>query len=171
MSITTYNKHHKIDESQTMSLQKSCEEPLGPTKLEFNDDILSIEYNNNNNNNNNNTSQYGFRFRRVRGDVDVSLDVDLCAEYESFSFDPIQTDLLFDNYKSEFVESESIATENFALDYTHAHFDANRLVDFAPTILPRPLIQMIYFLGRWPTCWLLLSTSIYFLIAPNSSIN
>jgi len=45
---------------------------------------------------------YGF-------DVNVDLDVDLCAEYESFSFVPIQTDLLFGHCKFEFVESESIA--------------------------------------------------------------
>jgi len=68
--------------------------------LECNDDVLSIEYE---------SFLCGF-------DVDVSLDVDLHAEYESFSFEPIQIGLLFENCKSEFVESESIAIKKFALD-------------------------------------------------------
>ena len=44
--------------------------------MDFNDDILSIEYK---------SFSCGF-------DANVGLDVDLCAEYESFSFDPIQLD-------------------------------------------------------------------------------
>ena len=67
----------------------------------------------------------------------MGLDVDLCAEYEYFSFEPIQIDLLFGNCKSEFVESESIANKKFALDPTYTHIGLNKLVNFAPTILPR----------------------------------
>ena len=99
-------------------------EVLEPTKLEFNDDILSIEYES---------------FSCVL-DVNVGLDVDLCAEYEFFSFDPIQTDLLFESCKSKLVEFETIVTEIFDLDWTLVHFDAKRLVDSEPTIMPRPLI-------------------------------
>ena len=65
-----------------------------------------------------------------------------------FSFDPIQTDLLFGNCKSEFVESESIANKKFALDQTLVHIAFNRLVDFAPTVLPRLLFMLTQFLGR-----------------------
>ena len=71
----------------------------------------------------------------------MSMWVDLYAEYESFSFDPIRIELLFENCKSKFVESGSIATKNFALNQIHAHFGTQRLVDFAPTILPRPFIH------------------------------
>ena len=72
MSVTTDFKHHELDESDDTLSQKSCVEEATPTKLEFNDDILSTEYE---------SFSCGF-------DVNVSLDVDLCAEYASFSFDP-----------------------------------------------------------------------------------
>jgi len=42
MSITSEIKHH--DESEAICFQEPCEEKVGPTNLEFNDDILSIEY-------------------------------------------------------------------------------------------------------------------------------
>jgi len=54
-------------------------EVIEPTTLKFNNDILSIEY------------EYflcGF-------DVNVGLNENLCVEYESFSFDPIQPELPF----------------------------------------------------------------------------
>ena len=91
--------------------------------MEFSDNILSIEYE---------SFSCGVN-------VNVGSDVDLCAEYESFSFDPIRIDLLFENCKSKFVEPGSISTKNFALNQIHAHFGTQRLVDFAPTILSRPL--------------------------------
>jgi len=47
--------------------------------LEFKDDILSIEY----------------EYFSCGFDVNVGLDVDLCAEYESLSFDPIHHDFFF----------------------------------------------------------------------------
>ena len=40
----------------------------------------------------------------------------LMMDYESFSFDSIQTDFLFKYRKSEFVESEIITTKNFAVN-------------------------------------------------------
>ena len=63
------------------------------------------------------------------------------ANYESFSFDSIQTDFLFEYYKSKFVEFEMIATKNLALDQTHAHILLNRLVNLAPPIFPRLLVH------------------------------
>jgi len=51
----------------------------------------------------------------------VVLEVDLRVEYESFSFDPIQADLLIESCKSKFVESKTIAAQNFDLDQTHTH--------------------------------------------------
>ena len=44
-------------------------------------------------------------------DVDMSLSKDSCVEYESFSIDLIQTDLLFESCKSDYIESENTTTE------------------------------------------------------------
>jgi len=121
VSIKSNIKHHDLDESEVISLQEPCEEGIEPTNLDFDDDILIMEYK---------SFSYGF-------DVNVSLDVDLCVEYESFSFDPIQTALLFENCKFAFVEFETIVTENFDLDHTLVLFNITRLVDSEPTILPR----------------------------------
>ena len=60
MSITLEVERHDFNESDYIS-QESCEEEVEPTNLEFNDDILSIEYE---------SFLYGF-------DVNVGLDVDL----------------------------------------------------------------------------------------------
>ena len=132
MSITSKVEHH--DALEHIS-QESCVEVIEPIKLEFNDTILSMEYE---------SLSYGFN-------VNVSLDVDLCVEYVSFSFEPIQTDLIFENCKSELVESENIVTKSFALDQTHTHIGLNKLVDFAPTILPRVLLArpMTYLLANY----------------------
>jgi len=74
----------------------------------------------------------------------VGLEVDLRVEYESFSFDSIQADILFESCKSDFVESEAIATKNFDLDQTHTHIDLKGLVDLGPSDLPRPVIHDDY---------------------------
>ena len=74
-------------------------------------------------------------------DINKGLNVDICVEYESFSFDPIITDLLFGSHKSEFVESETIVIENFDLDQTLAHFAIKRFVDSGPIYLPRQFIH------------------------------
>jgi len=44
MSITPDIEHHDFDESKEAILQKSCEEKVEPTILQFGDDILSLEY-------------------------------------------------------------------------------------------------------------------------------
>jgi len=62
----------------------------------------------------------------------------MCVEYESFSVDPIQIDILFESPKSDFVESVTITPENF--DQTLAHFDIKRLTDLRPTDLPSKLV-------------------------------
>ena len=67
--------------------------------MEFNDDILSIEY-----------KSFSCRF-----DANVGLDVDLCAEYESFSFSPMHPDFLFESHKYKFVESEAIVIKHLIL--------------------------------------------------------
>jgi len=107
MRISLKVEHHNLDESNGLYFQESREEQMEPTNVEFNDDILSMEY-----------EAFLCEF-----DVNVGLDVDLCVEYESFSFDPIITGLLFESHKSEFVESRNIVTENFNLDQALAHFD------------------------------------------------
>jgi len=100
LSVKIDFEHHEIEESEEPILQRHCEETLEPTRLKFIDDILFIEY----------------EYFSCGFDVNVGLDVDLCAEYEPFSFDPIRIDHLYGNCKSKFVECRSIATKNFALN-------------------------------------------------------
>ena len=49
-------------------------------------------------------------------DRNEGLEVDISVEYESFSFDPIITDILFESRKFEFIKFETIATKDFDLD-------------------------------------------------------
>jgi len=44
LSIRTYNEHHDKDKSEAMPLQESYEEVIEPTVLDFNHDILFVEY-------------------------------------------------------------------------------------------------------------------------------
>jgi len=74
-------------------------------------------------------------------DIHGSSDDGFCADHEFFSFDPIQTDFLFEYCKSKFVESEIIATRNFSLNQTHMQIGLNRLVNLAPAILPKLFIH------------------------------
>ena len=67
--------------------------------------------------------------------------MDLCAEDESFSFDPIQADILFEFHKSKFIESEAIITEHFDLDQTHERIKLKGLVDLGPFALPRQFVH------------------------------
>ena len=76
MSTTTKVKPYDLDDSEDISLDL-CDEVTESTILNFHDDILSIEYE---------SFSCGFN-------DNVSLDVDVYAEYESFSFDPVQADL------------------------------------------------------------------------------
>ena len=71
----------------------------------------------------------------------MSLDVDLCAEYKSFYFNPIHPDFLFDSHKSKFVESDVIVTKHFDLDQSHMHIKIKGFVDLGLTNLPRLLIS------------------------------
>jgi len=109
-------------------------------------------------------------------DIHGSSDDDFYADYESFSFDSIQTDFLFEYCKPEFVESEMIATMNFALDQTHTHIGLNRLVNLAPILLPRLFVHadivsrpMTSILAHFE--YVLLSMFISFLIGPNCLIS
>ena len=74
-------------------------------------------------------------------EISKSFDKGFCVEYQSFSFDPIITDILFESSKSEFVESETFVPMTFALDQTLTYIEIDKLVDFAPTVLPRPFIN------------------------------
>jgi len=78
-------------------------------------------------------------------DIHGSSDGGFYADYESLSFDSIQIDFFFEYFQSEFVESEIIATKNFALDQTHAHIGLNKLMKFAPLILPRLVVHDIVY--------------------------
>jgi len=97
-------------------------------------------------------------------DVDVGLDVDLCAEYEYFSFDPIITDPLFESRKSEFVESETFVPMIADLDQTLANIELKELVDLGSTILPRLLIPADNHISR-PITTLLADTEYIYLIS------
>ena len=83
LSIITYNEHHDKDKSEAMSLHESYEEVIEPTILDFDDDILLVEYE---------SFSCGF-------DINESFDEGLCAEYESFSLTPSKLTSLL-NYES-----------------------------------------------------------------------
>jgi len=104
MSITPEVEHHDFDMSNYIS-RELCKEEVEPTNLEFDDDILSIEY----------------EYFSCGFEINESFDEVVCALYESFSFDPTILDLSFASRKSEFVGSENIATKNFDLDQTLTH--------------------------------------------------
>jgi len=125
MSITSEVEHHNQDESNGHYLQESCEEEDEPTNLEFNNDILSIEYD---------SFSHGF-------EINKSLDEGFYVEYESFSFDPIVTDILFEPHKSKFVESEIFVPMAFGLDRTLTYIEIEGLVDLAVTVLRRPFVH------------------------------
>ena len=92
--------------------------------FKLDDNILPVEY-----------ESFSYEF-----ETHGSSNDGFCVDYEPFSFDSIQTDFLFYYCKSDFVESEIIATKTFTLDQTHMHFGFNRLVKFAPLMLPRLLV-------------------------------
>jgi len=107
-------------------------EVIEPTILDFNDGILSIEY-----------ESFSCVF-----DVNVGLDVDLSTEYESFSFNPIQTDLLFESCGSKFIESETIVTENFAWTRLYRILNLTDLWTLHPLFCLDQSFMMIYFQGQ-----------------------
>ena len=92
--------------------------------MDFDDDILFVDYE---------SFSCGF-------DIDESFDEGFCAEYEYFSFDPTQTNFLFQSCKSEFIESDNLIIMNFDFELTLMPFEIRRLVDFRPIILSRLLI-------------------------------
>ena len=83
------------------------------TNLEFDDDHLYVKY-----------EYFSYRF-----DVNEGLDVDICIEYEFFSFDPIITNHLFEPSKSEFLESKTFMPMTADLDQTLKHAKIKRFVD------------------------------------------
>ena len=123
--------------------------------MEFSDDILSVEY----------------EYFSCGFDVNVSLDVDLYAEYESFSFDSVQADFLFEYCKSNIVKSNNVVIKNSDLSQTLVMFNVTRLVNFLPTILPRLLIHFDIISSQLPQYWLVLSMFISFLIGLNYLIS
>jgi len=44
VSITTKVEHHNLEDSEAICFQEPCEEEVEPTNLEYNDDILYVEY-------------------------------------------------------------------------------------------------------------------------------
>ena len=74
-------------------------------------------------------------------DVNEDLNVDLCVEYESLSFDHIITNHRFEPSKFEFLEYETFVPMTVDLEQTLVHSNAKRLVDFGPTDLPRQRVH------------------------------
>ena len=58
----------------------------------------------------------------------MGLDLDLCTEYDSFSFDLVQTDIHFESCKSEAVEYDNLVIANFNFEQTLTPFEIRRLV-------------------------------------------
>jgi len=120
MSITTEVEHHDFDESK-YNPHESCERVVKPNNLKFDDDILSVKY-----------ESFSCEF-----DINESLDVGFCVEYESFSFDPVITDHLFESAKSTCTESNTSVPIDVNLDHILEHIERKGGVDVGPTILPR----------------------------------
>jgi len=100
--------------------------------LDFDDDILFVEY----------------EYFSCGFDIDESFDEDFYGEYESFSFDLIHIDFLFESYKSEFIKSDNLIVANFDLTQTLTPFEIRRLVDFDPLFyLDCSFMMMIISLG------------------------
>jgi len=68
--------------------------------LEFDDEIISIEY-----------KSFSCAF-----DINEGVDEGLCVEYESFSFHPVITNSILEKYKSKFVESETFMSMTLVFD-------------------------------------------------------
>jgi len=101
------------------------EKEVESTNLEFDDHILFVEYE---------YFSWGF-------DINESFDEGFCVEYESFSFDPIIMDILFESSKSKFVESETFVPMTIDFDHTLKNVKIKRLVDFGPNTFPRQLVH------------------------------
>jgi len=93
--------------------------------LEFDDDILGVEY-----------ESFSCRLNE-----DESLDVGFYVEYESFSFGLVSVDDLFDPSKSTFTESKTFVPMIADLDQTLGHIERKRLVYLEPTILRRQHVR------------------------------
>jgi len=145
ISITPEVEPRDLDKSQEAISKELCDEVTEPNILDFNDDILYAEYESfscgfdvaEGLDVGFNIEYESFSFDPIIPNLVFKLDdnilyveyesfsceVDIhrcsdngfCADYECFSFDPIQTDFLFEYCKSEFIESEIIATMHFAL--------------------------------------------------------
>jgi len=79
ISITPEVEPHNFDKSQEVISQELCDEVTKLTILDFDDDILYVEYE---------SFSCGF-------DITESLNLCFHVEYESFSFGPIIPALLF----------------------------------------------------------------------------
>ena len=82
--------------------------------MDFDDDILLVEH-----------ESFSCVF-----DIDESFDEDFYAKYESFPFDPIQIDFLFESCKSKLVASDNLVITNFDFEWTLTPFETKRRVDF-----------------------------------------
>ena len=80
-------------------------------------------------------------------DVNEGLDVDICVECESFSFDSIIIGHLFEPSKSEFSESGTFVPMTADLDHPIEHSNIKRLVDLNPLMCLYSLFMMVNLLG------------------------
>jgi len=98
---------------------------VGPTNLEFDNDIFCVEY-----------ESFSYASNEIE-----SFDVRFCVEYESFFFDLIITYPLFEPSKCKFLEYETFIPMTADLDQTLEHTKIKRLVNLGPTNVPRFLIH------------------------------
>ena len=84
---------------------------------------------------------YGF-------DINEGRDEGFCIEYESFSFDPMMTDLLLESRKFEFIESEILVPMIADLDQTLAEVELKELVDLGLILCLDCSFMMMKFLGQ-----------------------
>jgi len=94
-SVSEFDEHHEFNESEDI-----CVRVVEPTNLQFDNDNFSVEYE---------SFSCGF-------DVNEGLNVDTCVEYNSFSFDPVITNHLFEPPKSKFLEFKTFVPMTANLD-------------------------------------------------------
>ena len=114
---------HDLGDSKDVSQELHDEIPE-LTMFEFDDNILPVEY-----------ESFSGEFG-----IHGSSNDGFRADYESFSFNSIQSDFFFESSKSESVESEMITTDDF-IDQTHMHTEFKGLVDFDPFAWPKLLVH------------------------------
>ena len=119
MIITTEVAHHNYRYSKDTFVKESCGDEVRFVHANLKFDVAEYE-----------CFLYG-------PDKIESLDVDLYADYESFSIAPIITYHFCESFKSEFLESKPFEPITVNLNHTLKYAKITRLVNLGPTNVPR----------------------------------